>query len=298
VALLLLVHDGASKRFRTFRRPQSERYTRALCVAIYNGRMPEVRRLARMVGNVNTRYWDTMALHYAAAQDDVPAIDFLLKYRAEIDGRDWCGCTPLHYAVKHGSAAAVRRLIARGAAVDAKGAGMPHRLVPVPEPAIVGSVSRDAILVGEEARRGYTPLHEAARWGHLAIAELLIAKGADVRTSDRTGRTPLHNAASYSRWDVAKLLIAKGADVNARFDDGKTLLHFPTSLTDEDVVVFLLSKGADLNIKDRSGRTPLDYANQLAADPRCARRYRPVASFLRRHGAKTAKELDAEAGKK
>ena len=38
---------------------------------------------------------------------------------------------------------------------------------------------------------GWTPLHFAAAFGHKEIAELLIAKGADVNAADRDHYTPL-----------------------------------------------------------------------------------------------------------
>jgi len=57
--------------------------------------------------------------------------------------------------------------------------------------------------------------------GHKEIVELLIAKGADVNSKDKSGYTPLHGAAT----DVTvELLIAEGADVNAKGDDGSTPL--------------------------------------------------------------------------
>jgi ankyrin repeat protein len=54
------------------------------------------------------------------------------------------------------------------------------------------------------------------------VAELLLAKGADVNTKDKYGSTPLHHAVSKGYKDLAKLLIASGADVNARASSGVT----------------------------------------------------------------------------
>ena len=41
---------------------------------------------------------------------------------------------------------------------------------------------------------GWTPLHEAAGWGHKEIVGLLIAKGADVNAKNDGGETPLDGA--------------------------------------------------------------------------------------------------------
>ena len=69
-----------------------------------------------------------------------------------------------------------------------------------------------------------TPLHNAAYYGHLKIAELLIKKGAKVNAKDSDGWTPLHKAAYKGHLEVAKLLIEKGADVNAKNKWGWTPL--------------------------------------------------------------------------
>ena len=70
----------------------------------------------------------------------------------------------------------------------------------------------------------------------------LIAKGADVNVIVSSflmyGMTPLHYAAEYGHKDVAELLIAKGANVNARGKNGKT----PLDLADTEEVREILEK--------------------------------------------------------
>ena len=60
----------------------------------------------------------------------------------------------------------------------------------------------------------WTPLHVAAAFGHKEIAELLIAKGADVNakreSGDFEGETPLDNAIKYKRTETADLLRKHG----------------------------------------------------------------------------------------
>jgi ankyrin repeat protein len=56
----------------------------------------------------------------------------------------------------------------------------------------------------------FTALHNAASHGRKAIAELLLAYGADVNAKDMLSHTPLHNAESKGQNDLAELLRKHG----------------------------------------------------------------------------------------
>ena len=114
--------------------------------------------------------------------------------------------------------------------------------------------------VNAKAYNGFVPLHVAAAKGQKDLAELLLAKGADVNAKDNDGMTPLHWAARYGYKDLVEMLLAKGADVNARRNDGSTPLHFAAREGRKDIAELLLAKGADVNAKDSVGGTPLHTA--------------------------------------
>ena len=167
---------------------------------------------------------------------------------------------------------------------------------------------------------GRTPLHIAAEEGHKEIAELLIAKGADVNAKDSVGFTPLHEAAFYGQNEIAELLIAKGADVNAKddnfvgtplnraawkghkevvellIDNGadvnaksdwfeRTPLHDAIWEGRKEVIELLIAKGADVNAKDDYGKTPLDWAEKVneADSPELKAAKKEIADLLRKH---------------
>lgn len=60
---------------------------------------------------------------------------------------------------------------------------------------------------------GTTPLHQAARNGHLKVVEFLVSKGANPGTKDSSGLTPLRLAMGYGKTDVAAYLREKEASI-------------------------------------------------------------------------------------
>jgi len=60
---------------------------------------------------------------------------------------------------------------------------------------------------------GMTPLHAAAKGGHLKVMDTLLEHGADIdaKTKGACGWTPLHIAAKESRKVVIKFLLGNGA---------------------------------------------------------------------------------------
>ena len=61
-----------------------------------------------------------------------------------------------------------------------------------------------------------TPLHAAANFGHVAVAEILLKQGAKVDIRDDHSRTPLYRAANYGYPAVALVLLKHQATVDAR----------------------------------------------------------------------------------
>jgi Ankyrin repeats (3 copies)/Ankyrin repeats (many copies) len=114
-----------------------------------------------------------------------------------------------------------------------------------------------ALLRSEE--NTMTPLHRAAQKGHIAVAELLLAKGADIHRKS-LGKTPLHEAAAGDHIAMADLLIRSGADVNAGHPHAETPLHSAATLAGPEMVNKLLSSGAFIDAQDNLEYTPLHWA--------------------------------------
>ena len=77
---------------------------------------------------------------------------------------------------------------------------------------------------------GKTPLHLAARNGHVAACAFLVQEmRCDVDARDDDGQTAAHVAASSGRLETLRLLRANDADLDARDRDGRTPLHVAAS---------------------------------------------------------------------
>ncbi|MCA8180690.1 helix-turn-helix domain-containing protein [Burkholderia vietnamiensis] len=90
--------------------------------------------------------------------------------------------------------------------------------------------------IDERAPNGETPLHHAARRGHLHGAALLLAHGADVHAVDEFGLTPLHHAAEQGHRDVVLQLIAFGARPDRKSYDGQTVSDLAKDAGTRDVL--------------------------------------------------------------
>lgn len=133
---------------------------------------------------------------------------------------------------------------------------------------------------------GCTPLHCAVRYGHKEVAQLLIAKDADVNAKDTRGQTPLYCAAREGYKEIVELLLENGADVNIRVKDYNLTaagiamdnnhnkvaelliakgayispLHLALYMKDKAKAKSLIEGGADVNERTPNGTTPMHRA--------------------------------------
>ncbi len=188
--------------------------------------------------------------------------------------------TELIAAVKTGDRAAVQRMLAAGADVDAR----------------------------DEA--GATPLMLAAHAGDLPMVQLLLGSGADVNASDERGWTALVKAVYNTELkrgsaEVVQALIDAGADIEVAIGYGVRPLMLAAGYGESDVVAALLHAGADVLARNEGGYTALmmvkqkhyvdvinllHEAEQLAGigEGSCASKNAPgssVVTFMKRPGA-------------
>jgi ankyrin repeat protein len=153
----------------------------------------------------------------AAAVGNIPFVmKELDRDPALIAGHSPDGWTPLHLAAFFGNEELAKKLIERGAEVDARSTNSMQN----------------------------TPLHAATAGRQAQLVELLLNEGADPNARQQGGWTALQAAAQNGDRAIVELLIARGADLKARADNQQTALDLALLKGRQEIAMLLDELGA------------------------------------------------------
>lgn len=219
------------------------------------------------LGLLVASFADAAEIHDAAARGDVAAIEKMLAAdKSLLEKKDeWVNQeegwrligTPLHLAAIYGQTDVVKFLVARGADLNAPDQEL---YTPLALAAYCGRkqtveflVKTKGVKIDALTEDKKTPLQLALEGFPLgepvphdtrvAIAEILLAHGANPNTADASKLTPLHVAVIREIPAAVKLLIAKGADVNAKDENDRTPLSIAESEGFEEIAALLKKAG-------------------------------------------------------
>ena len=176
--------------------------------------------------------------------------------------------SPVADAAMNGDAAAVQKLLAQKADVNAPqvdGGTALHWAVYRDDLELTDLLLRAKADVKAANRVGMTPLAMAALFGNPAMIDRLLKAGADARELGPNGETTVMFAARNGNPRAVKLLFEAGADVNAREKlRGTTALMWATEHRHAEAVKVLLASGADPATKSAGAGLPRNYmANRV-----------------------------------
>lgn len=172
-------------------------------------------------------------LHLAARLGAYHLVRKLLNKGADVQALDQDNNTALHYASLAGNADVVTLLLQKNADVDAWGACY------------------------------CTPLHCASNNGHVPVVRQLLARNADPRRINEIHATPMHYAAARDNLAIVKILAGHNALIDAKDKQGWTSLHLAARCGHTGIVRYLLKRNADVNAQGQDALTPLDLASHF-----------------------------------
>ena len=229
-------------------------------------------------------------LHIAVANNNLEAVEILIKQGADPNAADKNGVTPLCEAARQNDVAIAKKLIQLGADVATKQPdGVETPLMAAisakqPYNEMVSLLLEHNADINAKDQHGYTPLIAAVHRGHNAICNKLLDRQADANAVDFLGRNILHyidgtlpagtvkrliaatkdldNVESFHertalmsliqdhKTVAATLLIEAGANVNAQNKIGQTALHYALKTNHPDIAKKLLDKKADMTLRE------------------------------------------------
>ena len=130
--------------------------------------------------------------------------------------------------------------------------------------ALAQRLSEETQLTRAVSPDGFSALGLACFFGHRALAEKLLAAGADPKAASQNAMrvAPLHSAVSRGDEAIARLLLDRGADANARQMQGVATLHQAAANGNAALIQLLREHGADPEARTDDGKSPADFARE------------------------------------
>lgn len=194
-----------------------------------------------------------------SAGDDALVRQMLDEQPALVNATDQQGVPLVRHALYYGHGLLADYIASVGAELDLYDAAALGRAAVVEQ-----QLGEMPWLLYDFSRDGYTALQLACFFGHDDIAQLLIARGADVNAHSRNPRhiQPLHAAAAGRSPAIVGALLAAGADPNGVQQDGLRPLHAAAQNGDTTMVGLLVGAGADPALTNDAGETPRSLAER------------------------------------
>ena len=208
-------------------------------------------------------------LFWAAYQDNVPVMEYLLKKGAKVNITESHQLTPLLFAAVGGRSnnAIYELLLKHGANLkdtNADGANALLLLLPhLKDLKEADYFVKKGLKLTATDNKGNNAIYYAATTGNRPIIEALMKKKINVKNLNNKGESAIFGAArgakrNYNKLDTFLYLEQLGLSLNQKNKDGLSpLFVLAEKNKDEKVINYFLEKGNDANQLDKEGNNPL-----------------------------------------
>ena len=222
-----------------------------------------------------------LELLVAIKNNDIIAVNNLLKEGVNPNFQDDDGYSPLHRAIENNNLDIVKALLSyRNIDKEIKlpsdtttsdgwylGGDTPLLYASyIGNPQIVSALlDADCNIRARDDIDGAMAIHIAAANGNNEIINLLLNKDKTlINEVDNNGEdTPLHWAIMKNFDSTVELLLSQGANPNQKNSSAQTPLHYAAMYKNMNAVNLLVEKyNVDKNLKDNEGKTAYDWANE------------------------------------
>ena len=223
----------------------------ALVAACSNGHVDIAEELLRQGADINQSHdGRDSALYAACAIGNRDLFNLLLTNGADIRWQNGHSESAISIASTYGHTELVKRLLEESTTTRSlieDGSALVSAL-------IEGHLEIAGILLANGAdvnAQDASPILIASSEGHKAIAELLLEQGADANASDEFHGSALQRASSGGHVEIVESLLEHGADINASDDTSEsangTALQCASRSGHTDVVKLLLTRDPEVN---------------------------------------------------
>ena len=217
-----------------------------------------IESLTKNGADINARNKEGVTpLAIAIMQQDIETVKLFTKHGAIIHTKDTLGRSPLTLALKSGGElfeATVNKL--NISSQDSEGNTPLHVALindaPLTKIQYIISLTDD---VNIRNRDGNSALFIAIMKNRKQVGDMLLAKEADIFSTNTNNNSPLRVALKYGGTIQEWMITSK--TINSTDGSGNSVLHYATEWKFKEAITFLLDKGANIHAKNANGETPL-----------------------------------------
>jgi len=221
-------------------------------------------------------------IHGAVLNNDISAVEELLKNKTDVNISDKCGRTVLHLAASYNSPLTQKLLSLPNADANKTDDVLkwtPLRYADRTKSWMAmnillqnGTKPDDIVLTKSksEAREWeQRALWQCASKGHRKLLEFLLNCGYDVNAvvevpeNQQVKYTLFHRASFGGQTEVVRILFNRRSDINIRTAKSHTALHLAAESGSVDIIKLLLDEGMSVNLTNTNGNSPLHFSALL-----------------------------------